>query len=425
MGFISELKPSGQTQDAAADCLFSFDGPDGRIVAQEPAFAVERGPAATLPQRLAALDLAADEIIGGAMPFDKSDDDCLWRARRTSAAPHEARRTAASEAFGAAAAPRDLLPLREFALSPQPWAADYAAMVREALSCLAANEAADTETGTGKDLDGYVAGALKKIVLARSLLIESPQPIPVAALLARLGHDPAATAFRVRLPAPKGGSGAERHLVGATPELLLQKTGDLLRSHPLAGSAKRAQNGADDQMIAEALSQSEKDRREHRYVVDYILDTLAPYCRELSAPRGTEITRTASMWHLGTEIAGRLRDPATPSAVLASILHPTPAICGVPPKASARLINELEPVRRGFYAGAVGWSKADGDGAWYVAIRCADICGTTARLFAGAGIVLGSEPLAEAAETGAKFGALLAALGLPADMAVAGLLQSS
>lgn len=397
MGFISDLKASDNLEYSDQPCLFSFKGPGGKICAHGPALALPRGPATSLSARLDALDLQPGEIIGGAMPFDKTDDDCLWRGRN----PQEP---------AAEFTTQGALPLREYALSPQPWAEDYAEMVREALTNLAA---------------GQGEAGLKKIVLARSLLIESPHPIPVDLLLSRLGHDPEATAFRVRLPDPADAAGGLRHLVGATPELLLQKDGDRIRSHPLAGSARRAPDPAEDQKIAQALSHSEKDRREHLYVVDYILDTLAPYCHELSAPRGTEITHTASMWHLGTEIVGRLRDPQTSSALLASILHPTPAICGVPPAASAELIAELEPVRRGFYAGAVGWSAASGDGAWYVAIRCADVCGTTARLFAGAGIVLGSEPMAEAAETGAKFGALLSALGLPADMVVAGLMQTN
>jgi len=104
--------------------------------------------------------------------------------------------------------------------------------------------------------------------------------------------------------------------------------------------------------------------------------------------------------------------------VLAARLHPTPAVCGLPCARAAGLIRSLEPVERDFYAGAVGWCDRRGDGAWYVAIRCAELCGAQARLYAGAGIVLGSEPRAEAAETGAKFGALLAALGLPRDAAL-------
>ena len=127
------------------------------------------------------------------------------------------------------------------------------------------------------------------------------------------------------------------------------------------------------------------------------------------------------MWHLGTRIEGMLKDPEMPSVVLAALLHPTPAVCGVPMARANALIHDLEPVPRDFYAGAVGWCDARGDGAWYVAIRCAEIAGATARLYAGAGIVPGSDPMAEAAETGAKFGAFLAALGLPPDAGLAGL----
>ena len=123
------------------------------------------------------------------------------------------------------------------------------------------------------------------------------------------------------------------------------------------------------------------------------------------------------MWHLGTRIEGELHDPDIPSVLLAAMLHPTPAVCGMPCARAAGLIRQLEPVDRQFYAGAVGWCDlgAQGDGSWYVAIRCADICGPYARLYAGAGIVPGSDPAAEAAETGAKFGAMLQVLGLPGD----------
>lgn len=397
MSFLAEFPATGKFDDSSKIDAFSFNGPDGFVAGRGDAVAVPPGPAASLADRLSALALQPGEIIGGAMPFDKTGDDCLWRAGEIRS---KAARPVASQPA----------PLREFSLLPEPWAEDYAALVREALGHLGAE---------GPD-------ALQKIVLARSLLIQSPAPIAVDALLARLAHDPAATAFRVRLSGDAGSPEMQnRHLVGATPELLLRKRGTRVSSHPLAGSARRAREAAEDRRIAQTLSGSEKDRREHGYVVDYILDTLAPYCANLSAPRGIEVTHTANMWHLGTEIVGTLRDSDLPAAVLASILHPTPAICGVPVAAARQLIGELEPVPRDFYAGTVGWSDAAGDGTWYVAIRCADVMGATARLFAGAGIVLGSDPMSEAIETGAKFGALLAALGIPADAVVAGLVQGN
>jgi isochorismate synthase len=255
-------------------------------------------------------------------------------------------------------------------------------------------------------------GALTKIVLSRSLLARADRPIDLGALLCRLSADPAVTAFLVPLPPENG---APRWLAGATPELLLDKRGARIRSHPLAGSARReADNGA-DAAAAEALARSDKDRREHAIVADCVLDTLAPLCRSLSAPQGTTLMRTRSMWHLGTAIEGELKDPDLSAAALAALLHPTPAVCGLPRARAARLIGEIEPMDRGFYAGAVGWCDAAGDGAWHVAIRCAEIRGATARLYAGAGIVPGSDPVAEAAETGAKYGALLAALGIALD----------
>ncbi|HEY9216058.1 MAG TPA: chorismate-binding protein, partial [Ancylobacter sp.] len=202
---------------------------------------------------------------------------------------------------------------------------------------------------------------------------------------------------------------------GATPELLIAKTGAAILSHPLAGSAQRLRDASADRAAAEGLRASEKDNREHAEVVSAILDQLAPYCAELGAPEGTQLVPTASMWHLGTRIVGRLRDAGTPAVELASLLHPTPAVCGTPREAAAKAIAELEGYDRGFYAGAVGWCGASGDGVWHVAIRCAEIAGHEARLYAGAGIVRGSDPVAEGEETSAKFAALLRALGIDED----------
>ncbi|MFC3570579.1 isochorismate synthase [Paracoccus simplex] len=374
--------------------LFGFEGPSGRVLGRGAARRLPPGNAATLDARVtgALASIPAEGVIGGALPFDRAAEDCLWQCDGQPApAPN-----------GIAPAG---LPLQDWRLTPEPQAGDYARAVARALAVMY------EETGR--------QDALEKIVLARSLLVESTAPIPVEALMSRLHADRTVTAFRVALPSgpahPQG-----RMLCGATPELLVEKTGRRIVSHPLAGSARRLADPVADRAAAEALSNSGKDHREHALVVESILDTLAPWCRALSCPEGTCITSTRSMWHLGTRIEGRLRDADTPSVVLASALHPTPAVCGVPMARAARLIGELEPVARDFYAGAVGWCDARGDGAWYVAIRCAEISGRQARLYAGAGIVPGSDPMAEAAETGAKFGAFLAALGLPQDAGLAG-----
>lgn len=365
----------------AGDDAFAFRGPDGTVRAGAGASLVPAGTAGTLGDRLAAAfaDAPPRAVVGGAIPFARADTDALW--------------IAGAPAHGAV--PRGMRPPPACTtIAPDPAPAAYAAAVQRALGIMQAEP-----------------GALSKIVLARSLLLRFAAPLDAAGVLDALALDPAATAFQVALP----GGGA---LIGGSPELLVAKTGGRVRSHPLAGSARRDPDPVRDAAACAALAASDKDRREHAMVVEAILDTLAPLCRHLATPEGTGLTATRSMWHLGTRIEGDLHDPDMPVPVLAAALHPTPAVCGQPRDRAAALIGQLEPAPRGFYAGAVGWCDAAGDGAWHVAIRCARITGATAQLFAGAGIVPGSDPAAETAETGAKFGAMLAALGLPRDAAL-------
>lgn len=375
----------------AQDCeptLFSFSGPSGQIHGRGAGQPVPRGGADTLESRLATVAAGGQRLIGGALPFSRQDHDYLWQARQVS-------RHAPARAV---AAPRDLA-YRDIRAEPSPTL--YAASVAHALRIMDRSPA-----------------ALSKVVLARTLAVEADGPLPQDDIFGRIAQDPTVTAFRVMLPDdPRHGAWTGRALIGATPELLIDKSGARISSHPLAGSARRQGDPEQDRLARESLMASEKDRREHAIVVEYILDTLAPHCTDLTCPEGTVITSTRSMWHLGTRIEGNLRDAQVPSVLLAAMLHPTPAVCGMPCARAAGLIQQLEPVDRAFYAGTVGWCDlgAGGDGSWYVAIRCADICGPYARLYAGAGIVPGSEPAAEAAETGAKFGVMLQVLGLPGD----------
>lgn len=384
---------SNMTEFADADAVpsghFAFRGPAGSIRAGGVSHPVARGTAATLPSRVAdALrDAPPQAVIGGALPFRKTDQDYLWCSERPDFRPH----------LPASAPVAETTAQIEAETRPS----QYAAAVTQALRLM-------------QDEDGR-PGALRKIVLARTLGVTLPRPIPLEGLMARLGEDPAVTAFRVALPQADGGS---RALIGATPELLLEKRGARIWSNPLAGSARRNPDPVADAEAIAGLARSDKDRREHAMVVEYILDTLSPWCRQLGCPDGTGLTSTRSMWHLGTRIEGELWDDSVPSVVLAAALHPTPAVCGLPCERAAQLIDELEPVARDFYAGAVGWSDSRGDGAWYVAIRCADVAGNRARLYAGAGIVPGSDPQSETAETGSKFAAFLRALGLPGDAAL-------
>ncbi|MCG7521797.1 isochorismate synthase MenF [Ruegeria sp. Ofav3-42] len=382
---VSERSRSSISGDTPA--CFTFRGAGRVVTAQAACSAVDQGTVDTLEARLskAFSALPADIVIGGALPFDKRRTDCLWAAPQTT-------HSAGSHNTGGDQEKPLLAPRAE---PPVPVFADA---VAEAIRIM------EHEEGS--------PDALRKIVLARTLTLESKHPFQSEAILSRLMNDPAVTTYQIRLPQHESDPHG-RYLIGATPELLVGKQGLRVSSYPLAGSARRHEDPVTDSEAAGSLARSEKDKREHAMVVEYILDILAPYCRQLTRPDGPGLTSTRSMWHLGTRIEGELKQAEVSSAVLAAKLHPTPAVCGVPLNRAAQLIKQLEPVDRNFYAGAAGWCDQSGDGAWYVAIRCAEICGRHARLFAGAGIVPGSDPISESAETGAKFGAMLAALGLP------------
>lgn len=252
--------------------------------------------------------------------------------------------------------------------------------------------------------------SLEKVVLARSLLLQARSDIDPRAIFTRLCVDPSVNSFYVPLSRTQA-----RVLVGATPELLLEKSGARVYSRPLAGSARRSKDAVQDVETAQLLLRSEKDLREHAAVRESVLDGLVPFCRNLKASDRPYLVSTASMWHLATEIEGELQNDQTTSLELALALHPTAAVCGAPQGLAADVIKRLEPFDRGFFTGAVGWCDSRGDGRWYVAIRCAEISGNTARLYAGAGVVAGSDPEREAAETSGKFRALLDALGVADD----------
>lgn len=254
-------------------------------------------------------------------------------------------------------------------------------------------------------------GDLDKVVLARSLHLTSPERIDVQEVLRNLAQlNPQGYTFATDLPQ---GTAARPHtLIGASPELLISRSGMQIVSNPLAGSAPRSDDPIEDQRRATALLSSAKDLHEHAVVVAAVAEALRPFCRRLHVPATPSLIHTATMWHLSTRVTGELADPATSSLTLALALHPTPAVCGFPTDHARSLIQALEPFDRGFYTGVVGWCDAGGDGEWVVALRCAEVADRTLRLFAGAGIVGASRPEAELAETSAKFRTMLNALGL-------------
>lgn len=264
--------------------------------------------------------------------------------------------------------------------------------------------------------------ALRKVVLSRALEMTLSEPVDIQRILRRLlQQNPSGYTFAVNLSAPRAdapgsprGASAPRSriLVGASPELLVSRSGLQILANPLAGSAARSADPEEDQRRARALLASAKDRHEHAIVVDAVVAALQPFCRRLSVPAEASLTHTQTMWHLSSQITGELLDPSTSSLKLAMALHPTPAVCGYPTERARAAIKTIEPFDRGFFTGVVGWCDATGDGEWAVTIRCADIADRSLRLYAGAGIVAGSDPEHELAETSAKLGTMLNALGL-------------
>ncbi|MEV6342401.1 isochorismate synthase [Actinoplanes sp. NPDC051851] len=249
------------------------------------------------------------------------------------------------------------------------------------------------------------AGAYTKVVLARALRLNTPDfdPAPVVRGLAASGAG--AYTFGVDV-------GGGRTLFGASPELLVARRGTTVSAHPLAGSIPRSPDPAEDARRAAGLLVSAKDRHEHTFAAEAVADGLRGFCRDLRVPSEPTLTATPTMWHLGSRITGEIADPGVSALALATALHPTPAVCGTPPDVARRAIAELETFDRGFFAGMVGWTAANGDGEWAVTIRCATAGPDGLDVYAGAGIVDGSDPQAELAETTAKLGTMLAALGV-------------
>ncbi len=251
------------------------------------------------------------------------------------------------------------------------------------------------------------AGNLDKVVLSRLLQIESTRPINALNLWLQLNQqNPSSYNFHLPL--------ADGALIGASPELLLRKVGDTLQSCPLAGSAQRGSTASSDEEAQRKLLASVKDRHEHRVMTESIRRRLSERCQTLSIPEPSLLS-TPTLWHLATEISGKVADSRDNALSLACQLHPTPALCGVPYSSACELIRELEPFKRSWFGGIVGWCDANGDGEWVVAIRCGKVQSHLIELFAGAGIVAGSQPESEWQETGAKFNTMLHALGFVAQ----------
>ncbi len=243
------------------------------------------------------------------------------------------------------------------------------------------------------------AGEFSKVVLAREVIVS-----------AAAAHDPAAIfgAMREQFPAcfcfccgtP------EAAFIGASPELLVRRAGASVSTVALAGSTRRSSDPAVDDHLGEQLLRSDKNRREQRIVAERIVRALRPHAVWVESAPEPEIVKVANIQHLATPVIAQLAEPHS-AIEMAGLLHPTPAVGGEPWPAAASAISDLEGMDRGWYAAPVGWMDATEDGEFCVALRSALLRDREAHLFAGVGVVAGSDPEAELAETEVKLQALL------------------
>ncbi|WP_248958526.1 isochorismate synthase [Sphaerisporangium perillae] len=251
--------------------------------------------------------------------------------------------------------------------------------------------APEWQHAVGRAVREIRSGRLEKVVLARDLVATAEHDIDVRVLLDRL-----AAAY------PDCYTFSCAGLVGATPELLVRHTGKAIESLVLAGTTYRGAGPAEDRAQAAALFASRKDRHEHACAVASVREALTPLCASLTVPDEPELLVLPNVQHLASRVRGRLADGASVLDVVAA-MHPTAAVGGTPTGVALDVIRELEGMDRGGYAGPVGWIDGRGDGEWGIALRCAQIDGRRARLFAGCGIMGDSDPAAELAEAQAKF----------------------
>ncbi len=244
-------------------------------------------------------------------------------------------------------------------------------------------------------INAIKSNKLEKVVLARDITATSKTEIGVRSLLQRLEIEyPSTWIFLVD------------GLIGATPELLVRLSKSLVTSRVLAGTIRKTGNEDRDLTLAASLAKSSKDLEEHEYAVRSVADALAPFCSSTNVPEAPFVLHLSNVMHLATDVTGVLNDSAKQSDIFTLIaqLHPSAAVCGTPAVEAKKLIVELEQMNRQRYAGPVGWIDANNDGEIAIALRCGQLSNdrNSIRIFAGCGIVAGSDPATEFAESQAK-----------------------
>ena len=246
-------------------------------------------------------------------------------------------------------------------------------------------------------------GDLEKVVLARDIVARNTEVISKRNLITSLNANyPSTWVFMVA------------NLIGATPELLVRLNKSLVTSRILAGTIRKSGDEAKDLGLAASLAKSSKDLEEHEYAVRSVADALAPFCSSTNVPESPFVLHLSNVMHLATDVTGVVNDSANPVDIFALIssLHPSAAVCGTPTEAASAVINELEEMNRGRYAGPVGWVDARGDGEIGIALRTGELSEDqkSMRIFSGCGIVAGSNPEDELSESQAKLSPMRTAL---------------
>ena len=250
-------------------------------------------------------------------------------------------------------------------------------------------------------IDRIQSGKLDKVVLARDFTGHSDQDIEPRTILKKLAAEyPSTWNFSVA------------GLVGATPELLLRLSRKMVTSRVLAGTISKTGNDERDLALAASLARSSKDLEEHLYAVKSVADALEPFCTSTNVPDAPYVLHLANVMHLATDVTGAIAEKLAhvDAFTILEQLHPSAAVCGTPREQAGQLITEIESMSRGRYAGPVGWIDAAGDGELGIALRCGQINGDSIRIFAGCGIVAGSDPDKELAESVTKLVPMRSAL---------------
>jgi len=260
---------------------------------------------------------------------------------------------------------------------------------------------AEWQLRVAKAIDEIEKTELEKVVLARDLIVNSHRPIDVRKILRNLGSEyPSTWIFAVD------------GLVGATPELLLRLSRGMVTSRVLAGTISKTGDDEKDLALAASLARSSKDLEEHEYAVRSVADALDPFCTSTNVPDSPFVLHLANVMHLATDVTGALIESkkSVDAFTILEKLHPSAAVCGTPTNIASQVIKRIEGMSRGRYAGPVGWLDARGDGELGIALRCGQIKENEIQIYAGCGIVAGSNPEKELTESNAKFAPMRSAL---------------